>query len=119
MRYPDACRSAQVISLGADHLLRNGLPAIGPFLTTSLLVPTSISLIYQGLDPKSIMINLATIFLFLLPFLAYFDRENGMKYCQYVAGSMVLAFLVPPIGWMRPHPYTDKPGNEPIGYKAQ
>ena len=91
-----------------------------PALTTSLLVPTLfISLIYQGLDPKSIMLNLATIFLFLLPFLAYFDRENGMKYCQYVAGSMVLAFLVPPIGWMRPHPYTDKPGNEPIGYKAQ
>lgn len=73
----------------------------------------------SGLDPKSIVINLATIFLIVLPFLAYFDRENGIKYCQYVAGSMVLAFLVPPVGWMRPHPYTDKPGNTPIGYKAQ
>ena len=76
-------------------------------------------IINPGLDPKSIVINLATIFLFVLPFLAYFDRENGIKYCQYVAGSMVLAFLVPPVGWMRPHPYTDKPSNTPMGYKTQ
>mmetsp|Transcript_12673 Transcript_12673/g.28087 ORF Transcript_12673/g.28087 Transcript_12673/m.28087 type:complete len:80 (-) Transcript_12673:280-519(-) len=72
----------------------------------------------RGLDPKSIAINLATIFLFLLPFLAYFDRDNSMNYVKGVGGAFLVALLVPPIGWMRPHPYTDTPGNTPIGYKA-
>lgn len=96
-----------------------GQPVLLPATLFTHYPVFSLSSLNPGLDPKSIVINLATMFLFVLPFLAYFDRENGIKYCQYVAGSMVLAFLVPPVGWMRPHPYTDKPGNTPIGYKAQ
>lgn len=73
----------------------------------------------QGLDPKSIVINIATTFLFLLPFLSYFDRGNSMNYVKGVAASFAVAFIVPPVGWMRPHPYTDKPGNTPIGWKQK
>jgi hypothetical protein len=73
----------------------------------------------SGLDPKSIVINIATTFLFLLPFLSYFDRGNSMNYVKGVAASFAVAFIVPPVGWMRPHPYTDKPGNTPIGWKQK
>lgn len=70
---------------------------------------------HQGHDIKSLVINLATILLFLLPFALYFgDEEKYKAYVGVVVGSLALALIVPPFGWMRPHPYTDMPGNEPL-----
>mmetsp|Transcript_7686 Transcript_7686/g.11192 ORF Transcript_7686/g.11192 Transcript_7686/m.11192 type:complete len:81 (+) Transcript_7686:175-417(+) len=67
----------------------------------------------RGLDPKSLAINLATTLVFIIPFVIYYDNDVGKKFCMVTGGSLLLAFLVPPIGWMRPHPYTDMPGNRP------
>jgi hypothetical protein len=66
-----------------------------------------------GHDPKSLALNLATLLLFLLPFGLYFDAENSQLYIAVVVACLLFSLIVPPVGWMRPHPYTDKPGNEP------
>ena len=63
-----------------------------------------------GRDPKSLAINLATTVFFILPFLAYFDQKNLWSYVALVSILFVVAFIVPPIGWLRPHPYSDFPG---------
>ena len=67
-----------------------------------------------GHDIKSLLINLATIFLLALPFAIYKDRENTQKYFMFVGGSFLVAFLAPPIGRYRPHPYSDWVGNKPF-----
>lgn len=68
----------------------------------------------QGLDIKSLAINLFTILLFLIPFALYYDgEENGYNYVGGLAAVLVLTLIIPPIGWMRPHPYTDYPVNTP------
>mmetsp|Transcript_3605 Transcript_3605/g.7980 ORF Transcript_3605/g.7980 Transcript_3605/m.7980 type:complete len:87 (-) Transcript_3605:939-1199(-) len=70
---------------------------------------------HQGHDIKSLLINLATLFLFVLPFALYFDGEsNGINYICVVAGSFVLAFLAPPVGMLRPHVYSDFQWNKPF-----
>lgn len=66
---------------------------------------------------KSLAINLASLLLFLLPFAAYFDQEHWQVYCGVVVASMLLALVVPPMGWMRPHPYSDIPSNKPYPRK--
>jgi len=59
--------------------------------------------------------NIATILLFLLPFALYFgDQEKLVLYVGLVVASLLLSLIMPPIGWMRPHPYSDVPGNEPL-----
>mmetsp|Transcript_12384 Transcript_12384/g.21455 ORF Transcript_12384/g.21455 Transcript_12384/m.21455 type:complete len:85 (+) Transcript_12384:199-453(+) len=73
---------------------------------------------HQGHDIKSLMINFATILLFLLPFALYYgEQEKAQLYCGVVVGSLLLSLIVPPVGWMRPHPYTDMPGNEPLTFR--
>lgn len=94
-------------------------PSLAPLTCYNQLIALSLLAMISGLDPKSIVINIATTFLFLLPFLSYFDRGNSMNYVKGVAASFAVAFIVPPVGWMRPHPYTDKPGNTPIGWKQK
>lgn len=70
-----------------------------------------------GTDIKSLAINLASLLLFVLPFAAYFDRDHWKIYSGVVAVSMVLALLTPPMGWLRPHPYSDFPNNKPYPRK--
>ena len=94
-------------------------PSLAPLTCYNQLIALSLLAMISGLDPKSIVINIATTFLFLLPFLSYFDRGNSMNYVKGVAASFAVAFIDPPVGWMRPHPYTDKPGNTPIGWKQK
>lgn len=73
---------------------------------------------HQGLDIKSLAINLATLLLFILPFALYFGEEEKAKvYVGVVVAGLLLSLIVPPIGWMRPHPYTDLPGNEPLRFR--
>lgn len=73
---------------------------------------------HQGHDAKSLAINLATILVFFLPFALYFgERERYAYYFSVVAGFLVIALVVPPVGWMRPHPYTDIPGNTPLTFR--
>mmetsp|Transcript_10381 Transcript_10381/g.15546 ORF Transcript_10381/g.15546 Transcript_10381/m.15546 type:complete len:85 (-) Transcript_10381:303-557(-) len=69
---------------------------------------------HQGHDIKSLLINLATIFLIVSPVAIYVDRENMQKYCMIVGGSFLVAFLAPPIGRYRPHPYSDWERNKPF-----
>ncbi len=72
----------------------------------------------SGHDLKSLALNLGTILLFLLPFaLCYGEEEKYLTYIGIVVGSLLLAVIVPPFGWMRPHPYTDMPGNEPMTFR--
>ncbi|GFH51131.1 hypothetical protein CTEN210_07607 [Chaetoceros tenuissimus] len=69
---------------------------------------------HQGHDIKSLLLNLATTLLFILPVVIYFDQENAKQYMMIVAGALVVAFLTPPFGPYRPHPYSDWPGNKPF-----
>jgi hypothetical protein len=70
-----------------------------------------------GTDIKSLLINLASILLLILPVAAYLDRENAVKYAAVVGGSFLVAFVAPPLGWKRPHPYSDDPANLPYPRK--
>ena len=73
---------------------------------------------YIGHDIKSLALNLATFLVFMLPFALYYGEEGKEKtYCGIVGVFMVLAIIAPPFGWMRPHPYTDMPGNEPFTFR--
>jgi len=72
----------------------------------------------SGHDIKSLALNLATFLLFMLPFAIYYGEEGKEKlYCGVVAGGLALSIIIPPFGWMRPHPYTDMPGNEPLTFR--
>ena len=74
----------------------------------------------SGHDIKSLAINFATILLFLLPFALYYgDEEKAKMYCGAVVVFLALAIITPPFGWMRPHPYTDMPGNEPFRFRKE
>mmetsp|Transcript_51854 Transcript_51854/g.155622 ORF Transcript_51854/g.155622 Transcript_51854/m.155622 type:complete len:81 (-) Transcript_51854:226-468(-) len=66
-----------------------------------------------GTDLKSLVINLFTIFFFFLPIVCYFDRANAWNYVGICGISFVIALIVPPMGWLRPHPYSDFPNNKP------
>ena len=62
-------------------------------------------------DLKSIVINLATFVLFVLPFCVFFDYERVQFYVGGLVASFAIALLVPPMGWWRPHPYSDHEHN--------
>lgn len=67
-----------------------------------------------GTDPKSIAINLASTLLFIIPIVAYmYEMKETFIYIAVVAASFVLAYLIPPVGMLRPHPYSDMPSNRP------
>jgi hypothetical protein len=71
-----------------------------------------------GHDIKSLAINFATALLFLLPFPLFFGDEGKAKfYTGVVVAFLVLAVILPPFGWMRPHPYSDLPGNKPLLFR--
>ena len=71
-----------------------------------------------SLDIKSIALNIFSILLFLLPFAAYFYEEYLREALMVVGGSMVISVIAPPIGFRRPHPYSDDPNNMPFGKKS-
>jgi hypothetical protein len=67
----------------------------------------------SGTDVKSVTINMASTLLLVLPFACYARREQCWLYIGVVAISFLIAFLLPPVGWKRPHPYSDMPENRP------
>mmetsp|Transcript_18082 Transcript_18082/g.37089 ORF Transcript_18082/g.37089 Transcript_18082/m.37089 type:complete len:91 (-) Transcript_18082:441-713(-) len=74
---------------------------------------------HYGHDIKSLVINLATFLLFVLPFGVYFFPEFTKEQCAVVGAGFVLAFLTPPVGVLRPHPYSDMPGNKPFAPRME
>lgn len=70
-----------------------------------------------GLDLKSLAINFASCILFVLPLAMYLYPEYMKEEIGAVAGAMFLSLLVPPMGWKRPHPYSDMPDNRPYPRK--
>ena len=92
--------------------------ALKIFLTFSLFVLYS-CYSAAGLDIKSLALNLASILLFLLPFPAYFYPEYIKEASAVVVGSLLVSVLMPPIGWRRPHPYSDDPTNYPYPRKGE
>jgi hypothetical protein len=79
--------------------------------------PSTFLKIYEstqaGHDFKSIMINLASCILFVLPLAMFFFPQYIMEELGAVVMTMILALLVPPRGWKRPHPYSDMIHNRP------
>mmetsp|Transcript_11035 Transcript_11035/g.13294 ORF Transcript_11035/g.13294 Transcript_11035/m.13294 type:complete len:82 (-) Transcript_11035:598-843(-) len=71
----------------------------------------------RGLDLKSIAINIASILFIILPIVAYLYQENARQLCGGVLAAFAIAFLLPPVGWKRPHPYSDMPNNYPYPRK--
>eukprot|EP00980_Cylindrotheca_fusiformis_P007579 scaffold1580_cov116-Cylindrotheca_fusiformis.AAC.14 len=71
----------------------------------------------DGHDVKSLALNLASVLLILVPFVAYFFSEILQTWAAVVAASFVVAVLLPPFGWRRPHPYSDDPSNYPYTIK--
>jgi hypothetical protein len=67
----------------------------------------------SGTDIKSVTLNMASTLLLVLPFACYAKREQCWLYIGVVAISFMIAFLLPPVGWKRPHPYSDMPENRP------
>ena len=72
-----------------------------------------------GTDIKSLAINFASIMLLILPIVIYMDQTNAKKYVGAVIGFFILAFIAPPLGWKRPHPYSDDPANKPYSRKQE
>lgn len=64
------------------------------------------------------MWNITCIFVFILPLVAYWANS----YLSYVGIASIvsygIAYILPPIGWKRPHPYSDMPENRTRGRKV-
>lgn len=112
-----------------------------PSLYTTIAAPHAIHNTAAGTDLKSILLNASSICFILVPFVWYnFHNANRnaattattttasavaavvVKYGAegYAAFSVLLfaaAYLTPPVGWRRPHPYSDDPRNVPTGLK--
>jgi hypothetical protein len=64
-------------------------------------------------DPKSLSIVGASIMLFFLPIALFVDERRVFTYIGIVIMGFVVAYFTPPVGWRRPHPYSDDPTNRP------
>lgn len=53
-----------------------------------------------------------------LPFAVYFYPEYTKEEIGVTIGGFVLAFLAPPYGVLRPHPFSDLPYNKPYLMKG-
>jgi hypothetical protein len=84
-------------------------------------------LFLAGTDVKSVLLNISSIVFFFFPIFACIVYQyNGISIenkNKLLGGSIatlfaiyVLAYIVPPIGWKRPHPYSDDPTNVPFTF---
>ena len=70
-----------------------------------------------GHDIKSLALNLAMSILFVLPFAIYYYPDYLQEEIGVMVGGFVLAFLAPPYGVLRPHPYSDQEKNKPFLFR--
>ena len=81
----------------------------------------------DGTDIKSVLLNVSSIVFFLFPFFAFFVsqydgitiKNKNLLYGGSIASTFaiyLLAYIIPPIGWKRPHPYSDDPTNVPFTF---
>jgi hypothetical protein len=70
-------------------------------------------------DTKSIAINVATTLLIFLPVPLYMYTDYYKELIGATLMSFVVCFTLPPLGWKRPHPYSDDPNNRPYPRKAE
>jgi hypothetical protein len=70
-----------------------------------------------GHDIKSLALNLAMIILFVLPFAIYYYPEYLKEEIGVMVGGFVIAFITPPYGVLRPHPYSDSEHNKPFLFR--
>lgn len=82
----------------------------------------------DGTDLKSVLLNLSSIAFLCVPLVWYYftkmNTSTDLPYAKegYAIASVLLyavAFLAPPSGWKRPHPYSDDPRNVPVGTKQR
>jgi len=66
-----------------------------------------------GTDLKSVLLNLASALLILLPVACYLYAQHTKIFLALVGVIFVLAYVAQPVGWKRPHPYSDDPNNRP------
>ena len=80
-----------------------------------------------GTDIKSVLLNASSIAFFFFPIVAFFGTQyRGLSVedkNRILGGSIAtlmalyaLAYIAPPIGWRRPHPYSDDPTNVPYTF---
>lgn len=76
------------------------------------LLSLALSLL-TGNDVKSILLNIATTVLFFLPFALYFSKDDTQRQISVAVtvGGLVIGLGYPPMGWKRPHPYSDQDHN--------
>ncbi|GKY90409.1 hypothetical protein MPSEU_000014800 [Mayamaea pseudoterrestris] len=65
----------------------------------------------SGLDIKSITLNIASFLVFIFPIGCYFYAAHFKLMLFVVALWLLAAYLAPPVGFLRPHPYSDIPAN--------
>jgi hypothetical protein len=92
---------------------------------------TSVLTHAAGTDIKSVLLNVSSISFFILPVIIYYlskQQEADLPfsvtvgYSGTVAVAILLyavAYITPPMGWRRPHPYSDDPTNLPHNYRAK
>jgi len=73
---------------------------------------------HSGHDIKSLLLNLAMSILLALPYLAYMYPEYIKEEIGVTIGGFVIAFLAPPYGVLRPHPFSDSAYNTPYLMKG-
>ena len=74
-------------------------------------------IIIGGTDIKSIFLNIASIFIFLIPFIIYYMYEYMYHYFGITMIIYFISYILSPIGWKRPHPYSDMTSNRTVGRK--
>ena len=72
-----------------------------------------------GHDIKSLALNFASSLLILLPFAVYFYPEYLKEEIGVVCITFVGAYLAPPRGMLRPHPFSDYPENAPFRFNKK
>lgn len=74
---------------------------------------------HSGLDIKSLLINFSTFLFFIVPFEIYFYPEYVKEECIVVVVGFAIAYMAPPYGFLRPHPYSDMPSNKPFAPRME
>jgi hypothetical protein len=85
-------------------------------LTHSQLLRLNFFLYFSAsLDLKSLALNLASFIIFFFPIGCYFYTEYIRHMLAVIGVWSMIAYLTPPIGFLRPHPYSDSSTNRPMG----